>query len=52
MNKMKIGAFSLTFLAALVVILLYNKSRMDAKSQADVLKAIPVSAGVVANDAR
>src|SRR6185436_1178932 len=48
MNKMKLSVISLTIFAVIVAILLYNKSRMEAKSQTDILKPIPVSLGKVA----
>ncbi|MBS4029801.1 MAG: efflux RND transporter periplasmic adaptor subunit [Ignavibacteriales bacterium] len=43
MKKIKITAISLIALAAIVLILLNNKSKMEAKSRNDILRAYPVS---------
>ncbi len=47
MNKKKVILWGSFVLALLVTVLLYNKSRMDAKSQNGILGAIPVSVGPV-----
>jgi RND family efflux transporter MFP subunit len=43
MKKKKALIISVTILAVIVAILLYNKSRMEAKSRPDLLTAIPVT---------
>jgi len=48
MNKMKLSVISLAIVAVIAAILMYNKSRMEAKSQTDILKSIPVTLGTVA----
>src|SRR5215831_15727581 len=47
MNTRKMLLISGGVLALLVAILLYNKSRMDAKARGDIDKAIPVSVTTV-----
>lgn len=47
MNKTKLIIITIVTLTIIGVVLVYNKSRMAAKSQTDILKAIPVSAGTV-----
>jgi RND family efflux transporter MFP subunit len=48
MNKMKLSVISLSVFAVIVAILMYNKSKMEAKSQTDILKPIPVTVGTAA----
>lgn len=43
MNKKKAIILSTVMLAVIIAILLYNKSRMDARSKSDLLVAIPVT---------
>jgi len=47
MNRKKITIVSITVLAAIIAILMYNKSRMEAESKTDILLSIPVSVTTV-----
>lgn len=47
MNKIKILATVVLVVAVIISILMYNKSRMQAKSKSDVLTTIPVSVTTV-----
>jgi RND family efflux transporter MFP subunit len=47
MNRLKVFTISVLVVGAVVGILLYNKSRMDAMSKSDILTSIPVSVTVV-----
>ena len=50
MNRKRFTLVALAVLAAIVAILVYNKSRMAAESKTDILGAIPVSVTTVARE--
>ncbi len=49
MNRIKVFTISVLVLGAVVGILLYNKSRMEARSKSDILTNVPVSVAVVSS---